>query len=120
MKQVILNDWETEEEVFLAFCSQQQIFANAMAQEWKILFASYGLDCYDGKAFVLCIRHDDNTLYEVNGSHCSCYGLEDQWEPEETSVKALRYLLTHGDLGRSDYGNIFYGELIEFLENYDD
>jgi len=28
-------------------------------------------------------------LYDVNGSHCSCFGLEDQWLPEETTVAAL-------------------------------
>jgi hypothetical protein len=27
----------------------------------------------------------------VNGSHCSCHGLEGQWEPEETSMKALEH-----------------------------
>lgn len=28
-------------------------------------------------------------LYEVNGGHCSCYGFENQWCPEETSREAL-------------------------------
>ena len=28
-------------------------------------------------------------LYEVNGSHCSCYGYEGQWEPTKTSVTYL-------------------------------
>lgn len=32
----------------------------------------------------------DGKLYEVNGGHCSCYGLEGQWEPAETSVAALK------------------------------
>ena len=29
-------------------------------------------------------------LYEVHGSHCSCYGFEGQWEPQETSLVALK------------------------------
>src|SRR5690606_7447254 len=27
----------------------------------------------------------DGKLYEVHGSHCSCYGFEEQWQPEETT-----------------------------------
>jgi len=53
----------------------------------NILFASYATEAYEGSAFVLFKR--DKKLYEVNGSHCSCYGLEGQWEPEETSWDAL-------------------------------
>ena len=42
----------------------------------------------------------DGKLYEVFGGHCSCYGLEDQWKPEETTTAALRYRLKEG----STYG----------------
>ena len=55
--------------------------------ENELLFASYGGGSYEGDAFVLFRK--DGVLYEVNGSHCSCYGLEGQWKPEETSVAAL-------------------------------
>lgn len=54
----------------------------------EILFAAYGSGGYDGDAFVL--YREGGRLYEVNGSHCSCYGLEDQWEPEETTVESLK------------------------------
>ncbi len=54
----------------------------------EIIFAAYGGGSYDGIAIV--VYKKGGTLYEVNGSHCSCYGLEDQWDPEETSVDALR------------------------------
>ena len=67
----------------------------------KILLAWYGYGDYDGSAFVL-FEHNDK-LYEVNGSHCSCYGLEGQWEPEETSVAALRHRIDNGRLGRDGY-----------------
>lgn len=53
----------------------------------QILYARYESYGYEGSAFVLFER--DGKLYEVNGSHCSCYGLEGQWEPEETSWAAL-------------------------------
>jgi hypothetical protein len=67
----------------------------------KILLAWYGYGDYDGSAFVLFER--DGKLYEVNGGHCSCYGLEGQWDPEETSVEALRYRIVEGELGKSSY-----------------
>jgi hypothetical protein len=54
----------------------------------EVLLASYNQECYEGSAFVLYRK--DGKLYEVNGSHCSCFGLEGQWEPEETSIDALR------------------------------
>ncbi len=53
----------------------------------QILFASYGQGSYDGDAIVIYTDHE--TLYEVNASHCSCYGLEGQWKPEETSWAAI-------------------------------
>lgn len=52
---------------------------------------------YSYEAFVLF--RQGGKLYEVNGGHCSCYGLEGQWEPEETTVAALRYRMTRGELG---------------------
>lgn len=53
----------------------------------KIVYGYYSYEDYSGEAFVLYEK--DGKLYEVNGSHCSCYGLEDQWQPEETLVEAI-------------------------------
>jgi len=50
----------------------------------QILFASYGGGAYEGDAYVLFQR--DGKLYSVTGGHCSCYGLEGQWDPEVTSL----------------------------------
>lgn len=62
----------------------------------NILFASYELGDYCGDAFVLFV--ENGTLYEVNASHCSCYGLEDQWTPEETMFNALQHRILNGNL----------------------
>lgn len=53
----------------------------------EILYAYYSYEDYSGDALVIFRKEDK--LYEVNGSHCSCHGLEDQWEPEETTAEAL-------------------------------
>jgi|SRR6188474_1830793 len=53
-----------------------------------VLLAWYGGGSLDGQAMVV-YRTKEGQLYEVNGSHCSCYGLEGRWDPEETNYKAL-------------------------------
>jgi hypothetical protein len=55
----------------------------------EIIFADYDTPPYEGSAHV--IFRKGGKLYEVNGSHCSCYGLEGQWVPEETLVEALMF-----------------------------
>lgn len=52
-----------------------------------VLLAWYGYGSYCGDSLV--IFRKERKLYEVNGGHCSCYGLEGQWTPEETSAAAL-------------------------------
>ena len=57
-------------------------------------------------------------MWEVNGAHCSCYGLEGQWEPEETTVEALRYRVNNGTLGAAEYDEKpFAAELLQVLDS---
>ena len=60
----------------------------------EILYYRYSYVNYSGNAFVLYRRN--NVLYEVNGTHCSCYSLSGQWEPEETTKEALEHRLKQG------------------------
>lgn len=83
----------TMKSVFVGFADEADVFAQFTVNEEEqkdveFLFAQYDQECYEGSAFVLFARK--GKLYEVNGSHCSCYGLESQWSPEETSLDALR------------------------------
>lgn len=80
----------------------------------NILFASYGTGNYSGNAWVLF--EQDGELFEINGSHCSCYGLEWQWEPERVSLKELEHRLLNGSFGADNWSdNNFKKELCEFL-----
>jgi hypothetical protein len=81
----------------------------------NVLLASYDIDGYEGYAFVL-FEHNGQ-LYEVHGSHCSCHGLEGQWDPEETSEEALRHRLDNGNLG-SYYQGDFASNLREVLDKW--
>jgi hypothetical protein len=56
--------------------------------ENEVIYAAYNIDGYEGSAILIFMK--DGKLYEVNGSHCSCNGLEECWRPEETSWEALK------------------------------
>lgn len=73
----------------------------AVPADRDILFASYEDGGYDGHAIVVFER--DGLIYEVNGYHCSCNGLEGTWEPEATNWEALamRELYHHDDDARA-------------------
>lgn len=67
----------------------------------NILLASYDTEGYEGHAFVLFKR--GKKLYEVHGSHCSCDGLEHQWDEEETSWEAIDMRVKIGQKGRPTF-----------------
>jgi hypothetical protein len=136
---VYLNDWKNKidvisdfDEIYISgeeYNADVAPYSNVKAWEekkarmkeaiekWKpinILFASYGTQCYSGDAFVLF--EQDGKLFEVNGGHCSCYGLEGQFEPSETTLEELHHRLVNGAMGEDDYsGNEFGTELKQFL-----
>jgi hypothetical protein len=126
---MFLNNWEggTSEDVFSNFDDyrwrhyrndedQVPLSEKPEFKDVEILLASYGTPSYEGYAFVLFRR--DGKLWEVNGSHCSCYGLEGQWSPEETSVEVLRHRVKEGNLGKGDYDeNPFADELLQVLDS---
>ena len=62
-------------------------FAAPEALDYEIIVAVYSYEDYDGSAYVLARK--DGKLFEVEGGHCSCYGLEGQWKPSEVSIKYL-------------------------------
>lgn len=78
----------------------------------KILAAFYDTGSYEGSAMV--VFRKDGKLYEVNGSHCSCNGLEECWNPEETSYDALMFRIEHGKMS-AYLGNDFVEALVKGL-----
>ena len=47
----------------------------------KVFLATYKYEDYSGSSDVF--YYDKGKYYWVSGGHCSCYGLEGQWEPTE-------------------------------------
>jgi hypothetical protein len=101
-KPIYLNDWSDKEDV-------AGDFKNDDIKNLNILFADRQYQDYDGEALVLFEK--DGKLFEVYGCHCSCYGLEGQFEPEEVCLEALEHSLKKGNYSRT----IFSSELKEFL-----
>lgn len=54
----------------------------------------------DSSNWFLLQHKESGEFYEVHGSHCSCYGFEDQWDLEHTTLDYLQsdkfYLPTGG------------------------
>lgn len=92
-------------------------YTDEFRKEEKILFAYYSVESYSGDTFVLF--EQDGKLYEVTGSHCSCYGLEGQWEPEETTIEALAHRITNSK-SWYHYSDSYRPALKEFLEIKDE
>lgn len=75
--------WNTPEEMLKDFYKSEDGLENA-----TVLFAVYETPPYKGYALV--IYRQNSKLYEVEGSHCSCRGLEGQWAPIEVNWKYLK------------------------------
>ena len=59
--------------------------------KYKILVAyeSVGSWGCDSSSWFLLQDRKSSELYETHGGHCSCYGFEGQFEPEETNLAYL-------------------------------
>lgn len=87
---LFLNDWEVESPLEqMAYDFEIDI---KELESINIIVATYTYENYSGDAFVLFEKQ--GKFYEVNGSHCSCYGLEGQWQPEEVNLEELEQRFT--------------------------
>ena len=83
-----------------------------------VLFAWYDDPWgYSGEAFLLFRK--DGEYYTVNGSHCSCYGLEGQWSPVRVTIDYLKKELENGMgfLDNQDYYATKLSNLLLSMEN---
>lgn len=81
----------------------------------KILFAYYTYENYSGDAWVLGYNKITDELFEVNGSHCSCHGLEDQWSEEPINLIQLEDRLKKSNCGKWKEG-VFENAIRKFLD----
>lgn len=72
---------------FTCWQDVKSAYATDTAEPEKVYYAEYEIDGYEGSSEVF--YRDKGKYYIVAGSHCSCYGLEDQFKPEVYETKEL-------------------------------
>lgn len=72
---VFHDEFEKRQDVFEQFDVEDD-------PKYQILYAGYTYEDYSGSSVVFGYDHEKKQFFEVYGSHCSCFGLEGQWEPE--------------------------------------
>jgi hypothetical protein len=100
------GDFENEEDVFQNFS-----VSDADREGVGIFFAVYDTPPYEGYALVIFVRN--GKFYVVEGSHCSCYGLEGQWTPDEVDLRVLFHMAQNAEGGLF---NDYSGEILKALE----
>lgn len=80
---------------FSSWSDVRSYFEIDVAEPDQVLYAVY--DCPDYEGYADVIYRVGDRFYWAHGSHCSCYGLEGQWDPEEYSQQELAEVLLRGD-----------------------
>ena len=60
-------------------------------KEILIAYESVGSCGCDSSSFFLLRDKTSGELFEIHGSHCSCYGFEGQLNLESSSISSLKY-----------------------------
>lgn len=105
------DDWKNVSEQFGKYGSPEQI-----GDEPEYVFAWYNQDGYEGNAGVI-YSYDKENFFIVSGSHCSCYGLEDQWDPTEQSLEVVKRIFKEGNQPFGFYGGVPMAQ--EWLKQFD-
>ena len=72
----------TPDEVFAEFQEYCDRDKAKLPSNITLLYADYTYEDYSGDAYVLGYDKQKKQFFEVHGDHCSCYGLEGQWDEE--------------------------------------
>jgi len=93
MKTLYLEDYKgkTKIELISSLIEDFEV-KREVIERFHILIAYKSVGSYgcDSSAWILLKNKKTKELFEVNASHCSCYGFEGQFEPEETNLDYLK------------------------------
>lgn len=104
---VFVEGWSNVSEM----CNDFQISEQEL-EGCEIIVAAYEQGGYEGSAYVLFEKNGQ--LYQVSAGHCSCYGLEGSWSPEETSKEAIAHIAANGNY----YVNAAGGAVQKIVEEW--
>lgn len=74
------NLFGTPDEVYKEFLDYGD--NTPLPKEFLLLYADYTYENYSGDAYILGYNKNKKQFFEVHGGHCSCNGLEGQWDEE--------------------------------------
>lgn len=78
----------------------------------EFLYAAYRVGSYEGDSIVLFKK--DGKLFIVESAHCSCYGLEGQWDPIEVTEASLKKEIE----AKTNYRYEEFESFIKFCKEY--
>ena len=93
MEKLYLEDLSglSEEEVKQHIVSSYEVEPSIIDKyEVLVAYESVGNWGCDSSSWILLKEKSTGDLFETHGNHCSCYGFEGQFEPEETSIEYLQ------------------------------
>ena len=93
MKQLFLADLDGDsEKAILQHLIDEWQAPKVLLENFKVLIAYESVGSYgcDSAGWYLLRHKKTKELYEVHGSHCSCYGFEGQFDPEVTELAYLK------------------------------
>ena len=113
MKTLWLADWE--ETGFEGMKIDFEIKGDEY-DDINVIVGYYNYEDYEGDAMVI-FEHKDK-LFTVEGGHCSCYGLEGQWNPDEITIDYLNHRALNGLFAyNNDHNNEIKNHLKEYIIN---
>lgn len=83
------NDWDDVMRQFGGVYDWEKKPAPKLERKPRYVNAFYNQDGYEGSACVVYAYNKMGPYYVVEGGHCSCHGLEGQWNPEEVSIEYI-------------------------------
>jgi len=86
-----------------------------------IAYESVGSYGCDSSSFFLLKEKKTGKLFENHASHCSCYGFEGQWKPEETTIQYLKsdkFYFYSGGYDGDEEGNS--QKVLDYIKNLSD
>jgi hypothetical protein len=104
---------------FGSWADVQREFEMEVPEPDQLIYVEYDAGWYEGSANV--IYRVGDRFYWAYGSHCSCYGLEGQWDPEEYDAHQLVEALRRGNHWRlDDRGAEVQEHIIAAVLDYDE
>ena len=118
IKEHIVNNYTGEQYGEGSEAEKEELRKKLKGFHILIAYESVGSWGCDSSSFFLLKEKKTGKLFENHGSHCSCYGFEGQWKPEETTAEYLKsdkFYFYNGGYDSDEEGN--KQKVLEYVKN---